>query len=158
MAKQRRRQDEPGQDALRAETEFEAETLVRGAKIVHALCMRRKHTWPEWDFTGRNRDKLPKGLVIGPIRHDGKLDVTEYCTRGCGEYVTYLTWPSELFAIGIKKNYHRPKDRPVIARDVSRDVWALPLQEAVQDRIMAAAKRATEAADRASARIESRGA
>lgn len=141
---------------LRAETEGDAEKLVAGAKIVHALCSLRKHKFPEWDLRP-GQTRLPAGYVVGPIRYDGLLDIRENCLRGCGEYVTYLVRPDELFGIGIRKNYHRPKDRPVIARGISRQVWAGPLQAALQDRVLAAAKRATEAAERATAKIEAEG-
>lgn len=141
---------------LRAETEGDAEKLIAGAKVVHALCMMRKHNWPEWDLRP-GQTKLPKGYVVGPIRYDGLLDITEHCLRDCGEKVTYLVRPDELFGIGIRKNYHRPKDRPVVARGISRQVWAMPLQQALQDRVLAAARRATESAERATARIEGEG-
>ena len=155
MAKQPRKTG----SALRAETAGDARELVSQAKIVHSLCMLRRHTWPEWKIpkTVNGEIRLPAGYRVGPVRTDGLLDVTEYCTRGCGEYVTYLVRPNELFGIGIKKNYHRPKDRPVIARDISREVWALPLQQALYAPIMAAARRATEAADRGVAAAETRG-
>ena len=140
---------------LRAETEGDAEKLVAGAKIVHALCMLRKHDWPEWELVKvKGEYKLPAGYRVGPIRVDGLLDITEYCIRWCGEYVTYLVRPDELFGIGIKRNYHRPKDRPVLARGISRGVWAQPLQEALLGPIMEAARSATEAADRGAARYE----
>jgi hypothetical protein len=153
----RNQRDEPAAKDLRAETEFEAQTLVAGARTVHALCALRKHDWPEWDIKPGSI-KLPKGLTVGPIRHDKLLDMTEHCLRGCGEYVTYLVDPNQLFGIGIKKNYHRPKDRPIIARGVSRAVWAEPLQQIFADRIIAAAQAATEAADRAAAKVEAGGA
>lgn len=152
-----RRPQEEKASQLRAETATEAEKLVSEAKVVHALCSLRRHTWPELKPDSKGQIKLPKGYVVGPIRHDGLLDITEYCTRGCGEYVTYLVRPGELFGLGVKRNYHRPKDRPVIARGISREVWAVPLQRVLYDPIMAAAQRATEAADRGAARIEARG-
>lgn len=140
---------------LRADTEGEAEKLIAQAKTVHALCMLRKHSWPEFNLA---KDTLPAGFRVGPIRHDGLLDITEHCTRKCGETRTYLVRPDELFGIGIRRNYRRPKDRPVVARGISRGVWAAPLQAALQDRVMAAARRATEAADRGAAAAEARGA
>jgi hypothetical protein len=144
---------------LRAETVGEAQDLISEAKVVHALCMLRKHDWPEWKLVPyKGEIRLPAGYRVGPIRTDGLLDITEYCTRGCGEYVTYLVRPDELFGIGIKRNYHRPKDRPVIARGISRGVWAMPLQKALYGPIMAAAQQATEAADRGAARYEAGGA
>jgi hypothetical protein len=157
MTSKQRRGPDPEPGTLRAETPADAKRLVSEARTVHALCMMRRHTWPEWDLTPGKVKTLPKGLTVGPIRHDGLLDITEHCTRDCGEYVTYLVRPNELFGIGIRKNYHRPKDRPVIARELSREYWALPLQQVLQSRIMAAAQRATEAADRATAQIEAKG-
>lgn len=143
---------------LRAETEGDAEKLVSQAKLVHALCSLRKHKWPEWKLENvKGEIRLPAGYRVGPIRSDGLLDISEYCTRHCGEYVTYLVRPSELFGLGIKRNYHRPKDRPILAHGISRGVWALPLQEALQGPIMAAARKATEAADRGAAIAEARG-
>jgi hypothetical protein len=136
------------QDSLRAETEGDAEKLVFRAKGVHAICMNRKHRWPELDLNPAS-DKLPRGFMVGPIRIDGLLDITEQCLRGCGETRTYLARPDDVFGFGIRKNYHRPKDRPVLARDIPRDIWAAPLQQALVGRIMAAARRATEQADRA---------
>jgi hypothetical protein len=141
---------------LRAETFGDAEKLVSQAKTVHALCSLRQHQWPEWNLDPKST-RLPKGFVVGPIRHDGFLDITEHCARGCGETRHYLARPSEVFGIGIRKTYRRPADRPVLARGISRGVWALPLQAAVQDRIMAAALKATEAANRTAARIEAKG-
>jgi hypothetical protein len=151
-----RRPQEATSGQLRADTEGDAEKLVSQARIVHALCMMRKHDWPEWNLDPRV-NTLPTGYTVGPIRSDGLLDITEHCLRKCGETMTYLVRSDELFGIGIRRNYHRPKDRPVIARGISREVWAMPLQAALQDRVLAAARRATEAADRGVAAAEARG-
>lgn len=141
---------------LRAATVEEAERLVAATRTVHAVCAVRGHRWPEIDPEDK-RMILPEGYVVGPIREDGLFDIREYCLRHCGEYKSYLARPEDVFGRGIRRSYNRPKDRPVIARDLSRDVWGTVLSGRMSERIMAAAKKATEAANRAAAVAENNG-
>jgi hypothetical protein len=120
------------------------------------LCGAYGHRWPELNPA---KGTIPKGMHVGPIQRDGQFEVTEHCLRGCGKERRSVTLAEGFFDLGTQLRYKNGPDWVTIPREVrnrtlvSQRVHRADLQEQARDVIVAAAKRAAEAARQAEARV-----